>query len=220
MTFRFLLAVASLVLASAATAAPAGPEPKATPQVARPDIVLGRPDAPVTVIEYASTTCPHCAHFHADVFPIIKRKYIDTGEVRFIYREFPTAPAQLSYVGSILARCAADKGGPDAYFKVLEGLFSNQQPADPARSWITGPDPKAELMRIVAPAGIDAAGFDACIKRQDLVDLINANVEDGRKTYGISSTPSFVIDGEAVELKKWEDLEAGILAAKAASGKR
>lgn len=152
------------------------------------EMSLGSADAPVTVIEYASVTCPHCATFHETVFPEIKEKYVDTGKVRFVFREFPTAPAELSVVGSMLARCAADKGGDDAYFLVLGSLFKTQD------KWIYG-DTRDELMKIGAQAGLDSEAFDACVRRQELVDLINETVSEGRDRYDINSTPSFIVDG-------------------------
>ena len=152
------------------------------------EMSLGSADAPVTVIEYASVTCPHCATFHESVFPDIKEKYVDTGKVRFVFREFPTAPAELSVVGSMLARCAADKGGDDAYFLVLGSLFKTQD------KWIYG-DTREELMKIGAQAGLDAEAFDACVRRQELVDLINETVTEGRDRYDINSTPSFIVNG-------------------------
>lgn len=168
---------------------------------AKADMVLGAADAPVTVIEYASVTCPHCATFHENIFPAIKEKYVDTGKVKFVFREFPTPPQGLSYVGSVLARCAADKGGPEAYFAVLKTLFANQ------RGWIYGDDPKLELTRIAAQAGMDQAAFDACIQRQDLVDLINENVKTAMEKYSVNSTPSFVVDGKLTPIRSAEDFD-------------
>ncbi len=152
------------------------------------EMSMGADDAPITVIEYASVTCPHCATFHETVFPEIKEKYIDTGKVRFVFREFPTAPAELSVVGSMLARCAADRGGDDAYFLVLGSLFKTQQ------KWIYG-DTRDELMKIGAQAGLDETAFDDCVRRQELIDLINETVSDARDRYDVNSTPSFVVDG-------------------------
>lgn len=152
------------------------------------EMSLGSADAPLTIIEYASVTCPHCATFHEAVFPEIKEKYIDTGKVRFVFREFPTAPAELSVVGSMLARCAADKGGDDAFFLVLGSLFKTQQ------KWIYG-DTRDELMKIGAQAGLDEAAFDACVRRQELIDLINTNVAGAKDRYDVNSTPSFVLNG-------------------------
>ncbi len=163
------------------------------------EMALGADDAPVTVIEYASVTCPACAAFHENVFPDIKEKYIDTGKVRFVFREFPTAPAELSVVGSMLARCAAEKGGTDAYFLVLGSLFKTQQ------KWIYG-ETRDELMKITAQAGLDGEAFDDCVRRQELIDFINKNVEEGRDRYDVRSTPSFIIDGGIRHFSNADDM--------------
>lgn len=152
------------------------------------DMTLGDPDAPVTVIEYASVTCPHCAHFYEDVFPALKEKYIDTGKVKFVFREFPTSPANLSVAGSMIARCAADKGGTDAYFTVVDTLFTTQ------KTWIFGEDPRDELVKIAAKGGLSEADFDACVHREEVLNKINENVESGRNKYGVNSTPSFIVN--------------------------
>lgn len=189
----------------AANGAAAKPEEKADSLVQPSDMVLGAEDAPVTVIEYASVTCPHCATFHETIFPGIKEDYVDTGKAKFVFREFPTPPQGLSYVGSVLARCAAEKGGSDAYFLVIGALFKNQ------KTWLLGDDPKLELTKIAAQAGMDEAAFDACMKRQDLVDLINRNVAEGSEKYSINATPSFVVDGERIPaVRSEEDLAAAI----------
>ena len=167
------------------------------------EMTLGAEDAPVTVIEYASVTCPHCATFHETVFPDIKENYIDTGKVRFVFREFPTAPAELSVVGSMLARCAADRGGDEAYFLVLGSLFKTQQ------KWIYG-ETRDELLKIAAQAGIDEAAFDACVRRQELIDLINSNIETGRDRYDVRSTPSFVVDGTLRHFSTVDDMAAAL----------
>lgn len=172
-------------------------EPAATGAMA--DMTMGNPDAKVTVVEFASVTCPHCADFYQYMFPTIKEKYIDTGKIRFVFREFPTAPAGLSYVGSVLARCAADKGGSDAYFAVVDTLFKTQ------RTWIYGDDPKLELLKIAAQAGMNEKDFDACMKRQELVDLINKNVKEGAETYKISGTPTFVVNGTKRTIRSIDD---------------
>ena len=212
-TLRTLIA-AALALAAIEPAAAKKAAEKAHAAPARQDVVLGDKAAPVEIIEYASTTCPHCAHFHQTVFPEIKAKYIDTGIARLVYREFPTGPAQFSYVGSVLARCAGEKGGVANYFRVLEGLYANQHPAEETQSWIFGADPKGALLKIVAPAGLDAAAFDACLKRQDFVDLINANVKEAQEKYGVTGTPQFVVNGVKADLKTWSDLDAVIEAAR------
>ncbi|MEM9014662.1 MAG: DsbA family protein [Pseudomonadota bacterium] len=153
------------------------------------DMAVGPDDAPVTVIEYASITCPHCATFHEDVYPTIKKDYVDTGKVRFVFREFPTAPANLAVAGSMLARCTADKGDQTNYFVLLDALFKTQM------TWMRSDSPRDELLKIAGQAGMDETAFDACLNRSELVDLINENVQDARSRYDIASTPSFVING-------------------------
>ena len=168
------------------------------------EMALGNPEAAVTVIEYASVTCPHCATFHETVYPALKESYIDTGKIHYIFREFPTAPAELSVVGSMLARCAADKGGEDAFFLVLDALFKTQ------RTWIFSDNPRAELVKIANQAGMDEAAFDACVKREELLDLINGNVTAARDQYDVNSTPSFVINGALRHFSNVEDFSRAI----------
>lgn len=167
------------------------------------EMALGDRDAEITVIEYASVTCPHCAAFHENVFPDLKKNYIDTGKVRFVFREFPTSPAQLSVAGSMLARCAADKGGMDAYFLVLDALFKTQ------RTWIYG-ETRNELIKIASQAGMDEAAFDACVTRQELVDLINENVQTGADKYEVNSTPSFVINEQLRHFSNYDDFSKAL----------
>ena len=164
------------------------------------EMALGSEDAAVTVIEYASVTCPHCATFHETIYPSIKEDYVDTGKVRFVFREFPTAPAELSVVGSMLARCAADKGGPDAYFLVLGSLFKTQ------RTWIYGDNPRGELIKIASQAGMDETDFDACVKREELLNLINQNVKTAQERYDVNSTPSFVVNGNLRHFSSVDDM--------------
>lgn len=176
-----------------------GERSKAGDATTASDMFLGKADAPVTVIEFASVTCPHCADFSEAILPAIKAKYIDTGKVKFVFREFPTPPQGLSFVGSVLARCAGEKGGADAYFMVIDTLFRTQ------RAWISD-NAKVELQKIAAQIGMDQVAFDACMQRQDLLDLINDNVKEASEVYNINATPSFVIDGEV--LSKAPTIEA------------
>ncbi len=167
--------------------------------IAASDMVLGDENAPVTIIEYASVTCPGCAAFHAGMLPELKEKYIDTGKAKFVFREFPTPPVEFSYIGSLLARCAADKSGKDSYFLIIDALFKNQ------RQWIYGDDPKLELTKIASQVGMDEAQFDACLQRQELIDAMNERIEEARTKYNVSSTPSFVINGEPTRIGSLED---------------
>ncbi len=170
------------------------------------EMVRGVEDAPVTVIEYASVTCPGCAAFHEQVYPSIKEDYIDTGKVRFVFREFPTAPAELSVAGSMLARCAADKGGQDAYFLVVDSLFKTQ------RKWIYG-DTRDELLKIASQVGLDEAAFNECVGRQELIDLINENITYGKDKYDVKSTPSFIVNGSLRHFSNAEDMAKALDAA-------
>ncbi|HNS88005.1 MAG TPA: DsbA family protein [Parvularculaceae bacterium] len=186
----------------AGTAAPAGKKA----DILDTDMVLGDPNAPVTLIEYASVTCPHCATFNEQVMPDIKSKYIDTGKVKLIFREFPTAPAPYSIVGSVLARCAAEKSGPEAYFLITDALFRGQ------RNWIKD-NPRDELVKIVGQAGMDEAALEACLERKELADIVNANAKGGMEKYDISGTPQFILDGEKMSYKSKEEFEQLVAAA-------
>jgi protein-disulfide isomerase len=223
--FRRTLLTGAVVLVAAACggansdAGPAAAEGSAAPansvekvgEGALSDMALGDKDAKVTVIEYASVTCPHCATFHEDIFPEIKEDYIDTGKVRFIFREFPTSPANLSIAGSMLARCAADKRGDNAYFLVLDTLFKNQgNPYQENKGWIYGDAPREELLKIAAQAGMSAEDFDACMQRQELLDFLNANIKEGSEKYGISSTPSFVVNGQTRHFNTAEEMSKAL----------
>jgi len=175
--------------------------------IAASDMILGDPNAPITIIEYASVTCPGCAAFHSNILPKVKEKYIDSGKAKLVFREFPTPPVEFSYIGSLLARCAADKSGKDSYFLIIDALFKNQ------RTWIYGADPKLELTKIASQVGMDEAQFDACLERQELIDAMNERIEEGRTKYNISSTPSFVIDGKPTRIGNLDDFTAAIDAA-------
>lgn len=153
-------------------------------------MILGDPDAPVLLVEYASTTCPACAAFHLNAYPELKANYIDTGKVKLEFREFPTAPAQLSYLGSALARCAADSKGSQAYFAMLGTLFTNQ------REWVNQTNFQSEILSYAAQAGLSEEAFRACVGRDEIIGAINDNVRIGRDEYGVDSTPTFLVDGD------------------------
>jgi protein-disulfide isomerase len=155
------------------------------------DNVLGDPNAPVTVIEYASVTCPHCKAFHDQIFPEFKERFIDTGQVRFVFRELPTPPTALAYAGFLMARCAPE----DKYFDVLDLLFERQVPLIRAYQ-AGGGAARDELLRIARPMGLTDEQFDACVRDQDGIERIEQVAEAGFNEYGVSSTPQFVIDGK------------------------
>jgi protein-disulfide isomerase len=148
------------------------------------DVVQGPPDAKVTIIEYASLTCSHCGAFHRDTYPALKSRYIDTGKVRFILREFPLDP--LATAGFMLARC----DGEQKYYPIVDMLFQQQ------RTWATTDRPLDALRQMMRQAGFSQEKFDACLKDQKLYDAVNAVKNRGMETLKIDSTPTFFINGQ------------------------
>ena len=147
------------------------------------DRVLGKDDAPVTIVEYASMTCPHCAHFHETTYPELKKRYIDTGKVRFIFREFPLDP--LAAGASMLARCA-DK---EKFYPLIETLFQQQT------KWAVE-KPIPQLMAIAKQAGIGEQTFIACLSDQKMLDAIQAEQKRATDKFGVNSTPTIFINGK------------------------
>jgi len=147
------------------------------------DVVLGSDKAPVTVIEYASMTCPHCAHFSMTTFPELQKRYIDTGKVRFIFREFPLDA--LAAAGFMLARCA----GKDKFIPVIEALFAKQP------EWMVK-EPIAPLREIAKQFGFTEQSFDACLANQKVLDDIQEVRDRAAGKLGVNSTPTFFINGK------------------------
>ncbi len=169
---------------------------------------LGSADAPVTIVDYSSLTCSHCAMFHIEVLPLLKKKYIDTGKVRFIYRNFPLD--NVAHKAAMLAGCASE----EKYFPLLDMLFARQ------RQWAASSDPRTELMNLGKMAGIDAKSFAACMQNTALGDTILEERIYGEKEYEIRSTPTLIIQGEkhvgAASLEALDEILAPLL--KAAEG--
>lgn len=150
------------------------------------EMALGRPDAPVTIVEYASLSCPYSRRFHLETFPRLKKEYIDTGKVRFILREFPIG--KQSGLATIALRCAA----PDTYFALFDRLMSEQ------KDWVSQemrPDPIAE---VAAQVGLTRGQFDSCREDQRLIARLNWIKERGR-TLGVIGTPNFFIQGRLIK---------------------
>lgn len=150
---------------------------------ALPDKQLGKDDAKVTIVEYASMTCPHCAHFAATTFPELKTKYIDTGKARYILREFPFDPS--AEAGFMLARCAKDN-----YFPMVDVLFK-QQP-----NWVGVANTKDALLQISKLAGFTQESFEACLTDQKLLDDVRSVQKRGADEFKVDSTPTFFINGK------------------------
>ena len=163
-----------------------------------PDMALGPKNAKVTIVEYASMTCPHCADFNNTVFPKLKAEYIDTGKVRYVFREFPLDIKAAA--GSMLARCIA-KGDPEKYFAVTDLLFRSQ--AD----WVMK-DTTDALVRVGKQAGLSKQEVDDCLKNQSLLDKISADQKYASQVLKVDSTPTFFINGKVLKgdtpLKEFE----------------
>jgi protein-disulfide isomerase len=147
------------------------------------DIMIGSDKAPVTIIEYASMTCPHCAHFSETTFPELQKRYIDTGKVRFTLRAFPLDA--LAAAGFMLARCA----GKDKYMPIVETLFAKQQ------DWIVK-EPLPPLKDIAKQFGIGESEFNECLANQKLLDSIQAVRDHAAQKLGVNSTPTFFVNGK------------------------
>jgi protein-disulfide isomerase len=166
------------------------------------DRVLGNADAPVTVVEYASFTCSHCANFHENTFPTLKEKYIDTGKVRFIYREFPLDP--LSTAASMLARCA-----PEPRFFPMASVFFKQQ-----RQWAGSDKPLDELLAIARQAGFSKESFEACLNNKEVFNGLNEQKKRAVDFHKVDSTPSFFVNGQLLRGDTAFDEMAKVIEAK------
>jgi protein-disulfide isomerase len=157
------------------------------------DMSLGKPDAKVQVVEYASLSCPHCARFNNDVFPAFKAKYIDTGLVHYTFREFLTEPVALASGGALMARCLAKTGGPDKYFAVVDAVFHGQDEI------VRTGDMRGVLLRIGQASGMTEAQFDSCVGDEDAMKAMNKRIEGYVKNDKIEATPTFIINGKKLE---------------------
>ena len=196
LTRRHALAT-GLAYGLAAAALPTALRAQATREVA--EMAIGDPDAPVTVVEYWMFTCPHCAAFHREVFPLIKANFVDTGQVRFVFREvYFNRP---SLWAAMVARCAPE----DRYVGISELLFQRQS------SWATVNDPNAmvaELMSIGRQAGLTDDEMNACLADRDFAEALVADFQTNAAADGVDSTPSFVIDGTKYGNMGYADFEA------------
>jgi protein-disulfide isomerase len=155
-------------------------------EVDQDEHVLGDPDAPITIIEYSSLTCPHCASFHQNTLPKLKEEWIETGQAKLVYRHYPLD--RLALAGAMLANCFEG----DRFFAVLEMMFARQQ------QWARSETPGQELQKIASQAGMDTDTFNACVQDTEEARAILDKQEAGRKQAEVESTPTFLIDGEKI----------------------
>jgi protein-disulfide isomerase len=185
---RLFRALAAACLIGAGLAAPAAaqtsfPVDQLMAPGALPDVPVGSQTAPVTIIEYASMTCTHCAAFEVETWPKLKAKYVDTGKVRYILREFPLDP--LATAAFMLARCA----GSDKRNALVDLLYAQQ------KSWAFVDKPIEALAAEVKQAGVSQADFEACLKNQDLLTKVNEIRSRASDAFKVDSTPTFFVNG-------------------------
>jgi protein-disulfide isomerase len=184
-------AVAAIGLPLSSASAQEVPQPEGSVDVVKlmapgplPEQSIGKMDAPVTIVEYMSMTCPHCAAFHRETFDEIVKKYVDTGKVRFILREFPLDNKATAAI--MLARCAPE----GQYFPLVSALFKSQI------TWATATDVRGALLQMSKLAGFTQESFQACLTNQKLLDDVLKVRETGGTDFGVSSTPTFFINGQ------------------------
>jgi len=189
-TFRYASMSRRAALTAAALAAMAtvaGCTAK-TGGAAQGDMSMGAgDDAKVTVVEYASVTCGHCAVWNEEVWPQFKTKYVDTKKVRYVFREFPTPPQDIAVAGFLIARCA----GPDKYFDVVHDIMASQ------KEWMAGVAPRTTLFRAAAAAGLSQEQTETCIRDKAAIEEMSNRIKAGIDA-GVTGTPTFLVNGTKV----------------------
>ena len=183
-----LFGVLSAILVSPGPAQAAAPHPlladaQTVLALSKDDRILGNPDAPITIIEYASLTCPHCAHFTNEVLPELKKKWIDTGKAKLVLRDYPLDEPALR--AAMIARCAP----PDRYYAYIDTFFGAQE------KWVTARDYHDALARLVKLGGMSREEFDNCLKNTALENKIVEGRLVASKELDVNSTPTFFING-------------------------
>jgi protein-disulfide isomerase len=205
---KFLVLSAAAAMVAAVLALPGGQaQAQAKPDVdlnalmqqgALPDNVTGNADAPVTIIEYSSMTCPHCAAFHKEVLPELKTKYIDTGKVKYIVREFPLD--NVAVTAAMLARCVE----PAKYLDFVDLLYNRQD------AWAFKDEPLPELQKFAKQIGFTEDRFNQCIADPKALEHINWVRDRGSKDFKVRATPSFFVNGKRIKgaatIQKFDEL--------------
>ncbi|ESQ76799.1 DsbA family protein [Asticcacaulis sp. AC402] len=212
-----MLGIAALALPAAA-ATPARPKPvqahvipAAKPNLL-PDMSLGDPKAPITLVEYASASCPHCAHWNEEVWPEFETKYVKTGKVRYIFREVLTSPQEYAMTAFMIGRCAVARS-PDPtssapYFAVLDSFFSGQS------TYFKTNLLSHVMAEVTAKTGMTQADMQACIADEKGFSAFFANMNAHTEADGVASTPTFFVNGRRIDGHEMHDLDAAIAAAK------
>ena len=183
-----LLGIFGLLLVSPGSPEAAAPHPmladaKIVLQITKDDRILGNPEAPITIVEYASLTCPHCAHFANEVLPEIKKEWIDTGKAKLVLRDFPLDEPALR--AAMIARCAP----PERYYAFADTFFAAQE------KWVRSGDYREALARLAKLGGMGQAEFDTCIKNTELENKIVEGRLRATQELEVSSTPTFFVNG-------------------------
>ncbi|MBA4803944.1 MAG: thioredoxin domain-containing protein [Brevundimonas sp.] len=199
---RRSLLIAALALLAPLAAVPAAASPGPVAPVTAADRTIGRPDAPVTVIEYASFACPSCADWHRFVWPLFKQRLVDTGQVRFVFRNLPTQPEQISLPAAALARCAA----PERFFEVTSILMAGQAAV------LRGGDRADWYAPAIAASGRTQAQIEACATTPETRAAINRDIETAHAA-DAHHTPSFFVNGRPVADRSLGGLEIAVRAA-------
>jgi protein-disulfide isomerase len=190
----------ALAAGTAVAAAPVWAQDAAAPVLPEvPDMVLGNPESKVVLTEYASYTCPHCANFHSEVFKDLKRDYIDTGKIKFVYRE--VFFDRYGLWAAMIARC----GGDLRYFGIQDMIYSTQ------KEWAASQDPAAiieNLRRLGRTAGLEDAAMDVCLNDGAMAQAMVEKFQKDTEADGINSTPSFILNGVKHSNMNYADLKA------------
>jgi len=176
-----LLVTPGLVAPTSARAA------MASVQDALSEMSIGSPDAPVTLHEYSSLTCGHCANFHTKTLPDIKKNYVDTGKVRIVFHDFPLD--NLAFAAAMIARCA----GPKRHFELFDRLYHSQD------NWARSEKPRAALVAIARFSGLSVEDVDQCLNSDELAKGIQSTSQNAQDLYSISSTPTFILNGKKIQ---------------------
>jgi len=204
-----LLGILSLLLVSPGSPEAAAPyqmlaDAQSVLQITKDDRILGSLEAPITIVEYASLTCPHCAHFANDVLPELKKEWIDTGKARLVLRDFPLDEPALR--AAMIARCAP----PERYYAFADTFFAAQE------KWVRSGDYREALARLAKLGGMGQAEFDTCIKNTDLENKIVEGRLKATQELDVNSTPTFFVNGSklagAPTKEEFEKLLSGLAA--------